>query len=114
MISLVQIGLGQEGSSGSFRGTSLFGLSNRKVVVGIVEVGDDLLPSLVVRIFGVGDVLDVIFLQAGLVDERNLLEQALQLEVAIGTQEQHLGRTLLNGRIVLVGSGQHTQAEINA
>ena len=57
------------------------------MVVGIVEVVDNLLPSLIVGVFRVGDVLDVVFLQVRLVDKRYLLEQALQLEVAVGTEE---------------------------
>ena len=104
MVCLIKIYLSQEGGSGSLGGTTLILLRYRQHGIGLFQIVDNLLPTFVVAILRVREIIVVFLLHIWLVDKRNLLEQTLQLEVSIGTQELHLCRTLLNLRIVLVGS----------
>lgn len=112
-VGLVEVDLCQESSSGSLGGTALLGLSDGQYLIGLLEVVDNLLPTLVVGVLGVRHVVIVVLGHVGLVDKGNLLEQALQLEVSIGTQEQHLAGTLADGGIVLVSLSQHIERQGN-
>ena len=104
MISLVEINLCEESGTGSLGGATLFALHSGEHGVGILEVVDDLLPAFVVGIFGVRKSVVVGFLHVGLVHERNLLEETLQLEVTIGAEELHLSSTLLDDGALLIST----------
>ena len=108
-VGLVEVDLGQKGSTGSLCRSSLFSLGYGQYGIGILQIVDNLLPAFVVGIFSVREVIVVLFCHVELVDERNLLEQALQLEMTIGTQELHLSGTLLDSAVVLVGNIQHVE-----
>ena len=99
VISFIEINLCQEGSSGSLSGATLLLLHLRQYVIGILQVVDNLLPTLVVTILRVRQVHIVSLCHVQLVHERNLLEQTLQLEMTVSTQELHLASTLLDGRV---------------
>ena len=114
MISLIEINLSQECGTCSLCGASLVGLGNRQYGVGILQIVDNLLPALVVGVFRVRKVVVVLFRHVGLVHEWNLLEQALQLEVSVSTQELHLGSTLLDGGVLLIGAGQNVERQTYA
>ena len=111
VVSLIKINLSQESGSGSLGGTTLVSLCCWQDFVGILQIVDDLLPALVIRVLGILQIVIVILCHIKLVDKRNLLEQTLQLEVSVGTQELHLGRTLLDGCIALVGSSQNVKRQ---
>ena len=113
MIGLVEIDLGQECGSGSLRGASLLHLGYRQMIVSVFQVVDNLLPTLIVRVLCIRDLLDVIVCQAEFIDKRNLLEQTLQLEVSIGTEELHLGDALLNISITLICCAQYIETEVD-
>ena len=109
MVSLIEIDLCQEGCCSGLGGTALLALCHGQYGIGILQVVDNLLPALVVGILRVRHVVIVVLCHVQFVDKRNLLEQALQLEVAIGTQELHLGSALLDGSIALVSLVQHVE-----
>ena len=109
MISLVEIYLCQEGGSGSLRGATFLLLYLRQYAIGILQVVDNLLPAFVVAVLRVRQGHVGILGHVQLVDERNLLEQTLQLEMSVSTQELHLASTLLDGRVCLVGFCQHVE-----
>ena len=73
----------------------------------------DLLPAFVVGIFCVRKVVVVLLCHVRLIHERNLLKETLQLEVAIGTQELHLGCALYDLSIVLIGAGQDVERQVD-
>ena len=110
-IGLVEVHLGQERSTGGFRGTAFLRLCLGQHIVGGLQIVDNLLPSLIVGIFGVGEIVVVLLLHVRLVHKGNLLEQAFQLEMAIGAQEQHLSGALLNNGVVLISAGQHVKRQ---
>ena len=110
-VGLIEIDLSQEGSSCGLGGTALLSLCHGQHGIGSLQVVDNLLPALIVRILCVRHVVIVILCHVQLVDKRNLLEQALQLEVTIGAQELHLGSTLLDGGVRLVSLVQHVERQ---
>ena len=110
-IGLVEIHFSQEGSCGSLRRASFLSLRRGQHSVGFLQIVDDLLPAFVVGIFRIREVVVVIFLHVGFVDEGNLLEQAFHLEVTIGAQELHLCRSLTDGGILLISSAQHVERQ---
>ena len=110
-ICLVEVDLGQEGGSGSLGGTALVSLCHGQHQIGSLQVVDDLLPALVVGVLGVRQVVIVVLGHVQFVDKGNLLEQTLQLEMSVGTQEQHLAGALLDGGIVLVSLIQHVERQ---
>ena len=109
MICLIKIYLGKESGSSSLSRTSLVGLRVGQHLVGILQIIDDLLPALVVRVFGVREGIVVVLCHVLLVHERNLLKQTLQLEVTIGTEKLHLSSTLLDSSIFLISLCQHVE-----
>ena len=109
MVGLVEIDLCEEGSTGSLCRTTLLGLRQWQYLVCSLEVVDDLLPGLVVSVLSIGEVEVVVLCQIRLVHERNVLEQALKLEVSVSPEEQHLCGTLLNDVVALVCLCQHIQ-----
>ena len=110
-VGLIKIHLSQEGGSGSFRGATLLGLHGGEYGVGSFQVVDDLLPTFIVGVLCVREIVIVILRHVQLVHKRNLLEQALQLEVAVGAEEPHLGGTLLDSGVLLVGAGEDVERQ---
>ena len=113
MVCLIEIYLSKESSACSFGGAAFFYLCDRKHSIGILQIVDDLLPAFVVGIFCVREVVVILFCHVRFVHERNLLEQALQLEVTIGTQELHLSCTLYDGIIVLICTCQDIERQVD-
>ena len=99
MISLVEVYLCKEGGGCSLRRTSHLGLLNGQNLVGFLKVVDDNLPTLVVGILCVGEVVIVLDGEVGVCNERNVLVQTLEEEVAVSTEELHLSHTLVLERI---------------
>ena len=95
MIGLVEINLCQESGSGSLGGTAFVGLLLRQHIERLFEVVDNQLPTLVVGICTVRQAVVLVVSQVLVDNKRDMLIQTLQQEVTIGTQELHLGQSLL-------------------
>ena len=109
MIGLVEINLCQESGSGSLGGTAFVGLLLRQHIERLLEVVDNQLPTLVVRELTVRQVVVLVVSQVLVDNKRDMLIQTLQQEVTIGTQELHLGQSLLlHVEIALVQQGNGT------
>ena len=93
-IGLVEIDLGQEGSTGGLGGTALVGLLRGQVAVGFFQVLGNECPALVVGIFAVAHVVVLFFREVGAHHEGNVLVEALEQEVGIGAQKLGLGQAL--------------------
>ena len=110
-ICLIEIDFSQEGSTCSLGGAAFFSLCGRKNCISILKVVDDLLPTLIIGVFCIREIVVVLFGHIRFVHEWDFLEQTLQLEMSVGTQELHLSSTLLNGGIPLVSTSQNIERE---
>ena len=108
MVSLIEIHLGEECRTGSLCGATLVGLFHGQHLVGLLQFLGNNAPPLIIGIFGIGKLVIVFILKIGVHNERNVLVEPLQQEVAVGTQKLHLGKTLLLERKALVAFLQHT------
>ena len=102
-VCLVEINLSQEGSSSSLGGATLVCLSHRQCVVGLHQVIDDQLPSFVVSIFRIRQLIVLLIAQILVHHERNVLEQTLQQEMSIGAQKLHFCQALALHLIAVIG-----------
>ena len=94
-VSPVQVALGEIGSGGNLvSATCSAGSSLSQILVGKLEVVDDLLHDLVVRTLGAS--LDV-GIRHTFGDERHLIPHLLQLVIEVGTEESYLGHELFVG-----------------
>ena len=94
-VSLIEVDLCQECCGAGLRGASLVYLRGGQRVESLRQVVDDELPALVVGILTVRQVVILVVGHVLVHHERNVLVEALQQEVCIGSQELHLGHALL-------------------
>lgn len=94
-IGFIKIGLGQVGGSGSTCRASFVGLRVGQVVIGKLEVVCYLLPSLIVSIRCVRQVVILRCRKVFIIGKNNLLVELLLQEVTMSTEKTHLGNALL-------------------
>ena len=95
MVGLVKVSLGQIGRRRRLGRTSLVGLGVRKVVVSELEIVGNLLPTFVVRVRRVRQVVVFVGRKVLVIGEGNVLIELLQEEMPVAAEELHLGYTLL-------------------
>ena len=113
-ISLIEIYLGKESSGGSTGGTSFLLLYFGQRVIGFHQVIDDELPTLVVGVLGVGQLVILVIGQVLVDDKGDVLVQTLEQEVAIGTQELHLGQALRLHVVAVVSLLEQSNGTVHA
>ena len=92
-VCLVEIHLCQEGGGRGFCRTSLVGLHLRQGIIRLHQVVDDQLPSLIIGIGGVRELVILIVGQGLVHHEGDMLIQSLEQEMSVGTEELHLSQT---------------------
>ena len=113
-VSLVEIDLRQERSRSRFGRTALIFLTNRQHGISLLQVIGNHLPSLVIRILGIGESVVLIGGHIALDDERDVLVEPFEQEMAVRTQEIHLAETLLLQLIIrLVRIIEHVNSGID-
>ena len=95
MVSLVKVCLCKECGGCGLRWATNLSLLNWQNLIGILKVVDDKLPTLIVGILCVRQIVIVLDSEIGVCNKRDVLVQTFQEEVAVSTQELHLGHTLV-------------------
>ena len=113
-VSLVEIDLRQERSRSRFGRTALIFLTNRQHSISLLQVIGNHLPSLVIRILGIGESVVLIGGHIALDDERDVLVEPFEQEMTVRTEEIHLAETLLLEFVFcLIRVIQHVDSRIN-